>query len=726
MPLPSQRRPVGGSLVALLALAPWLGAAVDYDREIAPLLSEHCLSCHGPDEAHRKGQLRLDDRESATRAAKSGDLAIVPGQPEKSALIARVRSTDPDERMPPPKEHKDLTEPQRRLLATWIAEGAPYAEHWSFRPLRRPALPAVTGRAWTRNPIDFFILARLEQAGLTPSPPAAPTTLLRRMNFGTTGLPPTPAEVAAFLAQPDDGRYHQQVTANLASTQYGEHWARHWMDVARYGDSAGYELDYLYTHSWRYRDWLIQAFANNRPMDAFIRDQLAGDQLHPGDAAAADATLFLTVGPMRFEGGIQRSKERDNRWLTDLADTTGAAFLGVTLGCARCHDHKFDPWTQADYYGLQAIFAESEPKEERVGKGGGNGDVRPSFIRLVARDGDDTVQILRRGEVDLPLRPAPPSLPTTLPGGGALASRDARRTTLANWLTSPRNPLTARVLVNRVWQWHFGQGLVRTANDFGLRGDAPSHPELLDWLAAELVESGWDLRHLQTLILESATYRQRAAGPGPAAERDPEHRLLAGFPRQRLAAEPLRDAMLQAAGSLNRQPFGPPVVPPVEAWALSALRNKNWVPTTDVAELSRRSVYLVARRSIKLPFFDVFNGPDTIGSCAGRDRTVVPTQALTLLNSPETLGHAQTLAARLWRESAGQPEAAAAQAWLLLFARPIEPDESRAAQAFLARREQAWLKASPTKGPLAPSPREAAWTDWCLALLNTNEFLYVD
>jgi hypothetical protein len=282
------------------------------------------------------------------------------------------------------------------------------------------------------------------------------------------------------------------------------------------------------------------------------------------------------------------------------------------------------------------------------------------------------------------------------------------------------------VLVNRVWQWHFGQGLVRTANDFGLRGDAPSHPELLDWLAAELVESGWDLRHLQTLILESATYRQRAAGPGPAAERDPEHRLLAGFPRQRLAAEPLRDAMLQAAGSLNRQPFGPPVVPPVEAWALSALRNKNWVPTTDVAELSRRSVYLVARRSIKLPFFDVFNGPDTIGSCAGRDRTVVPAQALTLLNSPETLGYAQTLAARLWRESAGQPEAAAARAWLLLFARPIEPDESRAAQAFLARREQAWLKASPTKGPLAPSPREAAWTDWCLALLNTNEFLYVD
>ena len=722
-----------GSLVAL-GMTVALPAAVDYDREIAPLLSEHCLNCHGPDEKQRKGKLRLDQRESATHAAKSGEIAIVPGHPEKSVLVSRLLTQDADEKMPPAKEHKDLTAAQVRLLETWIKEGAPYADHWSFSKLQRPAPPTVQDTHWVRNPVDLFILQKLEQNGLKPVPAANASTLLRRMSFGTTGLPPTPEEITAFSNPSDDAGYRQLLDAKLSSTQYGEHWARHWMDVVRYGDSAGYELDYLFTHSWRYRDWLIRSFAKNKPMDQFIREQVAGDQLHPGDAEAADAVLLLTVGPWRFEGGIQRSKNRDNYWLTDVADTTSAAFLGVTMACTRCHDHKFDPWTQADYYGLQAIFSESDPKEERVGKGGGPGDARPSFMTIVARTGDDTVQILRRGEVDLPIGPAKPSLPAILPEGGPLASRQARRSTLASWLTSPRNPLTARVMVNRVWQWHFGQGLVRTANDFGVRGDTPSHPELLDWLAAELVESGWNLGHLQRLILDSATYRQGSAGAGLAAERDPTHRLLAGFPRQRLQAEQLRDAMLQASGTLNLKSFGSPVVPPVEPWALAALRNKNWSPTKDAAELNRRSVYLVVRRSIKLPFFDVFNGPDTISSCSGRDTTVVPAQALTMLNSQDTLIQAKLLASRLWSESKGQPSAAILKAWPLLFARPVTREEINEATTFIAAREQAWLKSAPTAAlswsPVKPDPathaREAAWIEWCLALLNTNEFLYVD
>jgi len=310
-----------------------------------------------------------------------------------------------------------------------------------------------------------------------------------------------------------------------------------------------------------------------------------------------------------------------------------------------------------------------------------------------------------------------------------------RRAALAHWLTAENQPLTARVLVNRVWQWHFGHGLVRTANDFGRQGEAPSHPELLDWLASELVASGWDLRHLQKLILDSATYRQSSLRSHEAREVDSDNRLLAGFPRRRLQAEELRDAMLAVSGALNLKTFGPPVVPPMEPWGLAALRNQNWIPAKDESEWRRRSLYLVVRRSIKLPFFDAFNGPDNVGSCAGRDSTVVASQALTLLNSGDTLAYARALAGRLWTESAGDAPRAVAQAWPLLFGRQIMPAEASRAAAFLESREAAWTKAEPAPGALPtgvptelqiPPARGAAWVEWCLALLNANEFAYVD
>ena len=669
------------------------------------------------------------------KPAESGEVAIVPGLPERSALVERIESTDGDDMMPPPKSHKQLTGAQKAALKQWIAEGAKYEAHWAFTPIVRPPLPTVRNAVWPRNAIDFFILERLERERLSPAPPASPEALLRRVRFGVTGLPPGPEELSPFVSQQDEGSYTALLDHLLSSTEYGERWARHWMDLARYADSAGYELDYPFSHAWRYRDWLVRSLAANKPMDRFIQEQIAGDELWPDSRDAADGALFLTVGPMRFEGGIQRTKEVENAWLTDLADTTGAAFLGLTMGCARCHDHKFDPLTQGDYYGLEAIFADSELKEEREGKGGGPNDTRPAFIHVAPREAPVIVQVLRRGEVEMPLREAPPALPAVLPGGGPLPEGKHRRAELAKWLAAANNPLTARVLVNRVWQWHFGQGLVRTANDFGHQGEAPSHPELLDWLASELIASGWDLRHIQRLILDSATYRQSSIRSLEARSADPNNRLLSGFPRRRLEAEELRDAMLAVAGELNSKPFGPPVVPVVEPWALAALRNKNWSPVKNEREWRRRSLYLVVRRSIKLPFFDAFNSPDTMSSCSGRDCTIVASQALALFNSGDTLTHARALAGRLWMDSQGDAARAAAIAWPLMFCRPIRPEESERALFFLQDREAEWARSEPLESalPTGISPERpmppalgAAWVEWCIALLNANEFVYVD
>jgi len=729
---------IAAALLLCGAASPRVFAKARFNRDVRPILSENCFACHGPDAKQRKAKLRLDAREDAVKPAESGDVAIVPGKPERSALVERIESTDGDDVMPPPKSHKQLTAAQKATLKQWIAEGAVYEAHWAFTPIARPSLPAVRDTAWPRNAIDFFILDRLEREHLSPAPPASPEALLRRVSFGVTGLPPAPEALSLFANQHDDASYTALLDRLLSSTEYGEHWARHWMDLARYADSAGYELDYLFTHAWRYRDWLTRSLAANKPMDRFIQEQIAGDELWPDSADAADGALFLTVGPMRFEGGIQRTKEVENAWLTDLADTTGAAFLGLTMGCVRCHDHKFDPLTQNDYYGLEAVFADSELKEAREGKGGPPNDTRPAFIHVAPRAEPGVVQVLRRGEVEMPLREAAPALPAVLPGGGPLPAVKLRRAELAKWLTAPNNPLTARVLVNRIWQWNFGQGLVRTANDFGHQGEAPSHPELLDWLASELIASGWDLCHIQRLILESATYRQSSMRSPEARSVDPNNRLLSGFPRQRLEAEELRDAMLAVSGELNPKSFGPPVVPAVEPWALAALRNKNWNPVKDERESRRRSLYLVVRRSIKLPFFDAFNSPDTMSSCAGRDCTIVASQALTLLNSDGTLTHARALAGRLWTESHGNAARAAAIAWPLVFCRPIRPDESERALAFLQAREAEWAQTEPRASALptgiapdlsdAPIPpaRGAAWVEWCIALLNANEFVYVD
>ena len=409
-------------------------------------------------------------------------------------------------------------------------------------------------------------------------------------------------------------------------------------------------------------------------------------------------------------------------------------FLGSTLACSRCHDHKFDPFTQHDYYGMQAIFADSEMEEKHQG-GKGENAANPATLHVIARKKPIMLSVLRRGELDSPLGEARPAFPAILAGATAPASDSStRRSAAAHWLTAPENPLTARVMVNRIWQWHFGAGLVRTPNDFGRQGEAPTHPELLDWLASELISSGWDLHHIHRLILDSATYRMSSMADGEAISRDSDGRLLSHFPRRRLSAEELRDAMLSVAGSLNPKAFGQPVVPPVEKNELAGLRNTHWDVTADQAEHRRRSVYLIVRRSVKPGFFDAFNAPDTAGSCAVRDRSVLPSQALTLLNSRQSLNVARGLAGRLWLEINVEAGRASEKATLQLFERPITMDERDGAVKFLAAREMEWSRHHPAADvlptgageiPVLPA-RGAGWVEWCLALLNTNEFVAID
>jgi hypothetical protein len=696
-----------------------------YEAKIRPLLSEHCFACHSAAAKKLKGGLRLDSRDAFLKGGDSGR-ALVPGQPEASLLIKAVRYTDSNLQMPP---RGKLPASVIADLEQWVALGAPaprgtavasvnagkMAEvarmHWSFQPLRRPRVPAVRQRAWVRNDIDAFVLARLEAAGLEPAPAAEPHVLLRRLHFDLIGVPPTPEEVEAVCANPQ--ARVEVVERLLASPHYGERWARHWLDVARFADSAGYELDSFYASAWRYRDYVIHSLNADKPLDRFLQEQVAGDELWPDSEEARIATGLCTLGPYAFEGGIARPKVVEYQRLTDIADTIGAALLGLTVGCARCHDHKYDPITQADYFGLHAIFAGSEMQGIKISsdRRRDDGPMRVLGNRAEA----PKVHLLRRGELDAPGEEVSPALFHLLPGGGPLGIKgnavQGRRSALARWLTAPQNPLTARVLVNRVWQWHFGKGLVRTPNDFGPQGEPPTHPELLDYLADELIRSGWSLKHLHRLILNSATYRMSSRSTTAATEKDPEHRLLSRFPRRRLEAEILWDHLHTAAGTLNRKMFGPAIVPPADPEALKTLLNTNWNVTADKTEWGRRGIYLVTRRSLPLPLFDTFNSARPIESCAGRQNTVVAGQALSLLNNDIVHEQARALAARLLRECPDDANARVRRAWLLVFSRlPTEAETARTLQ-FLAQRASA---------------RADAVAEWCLALFNANEFLYVD
>lgn len=721
-----------------------------FAEQIRPVLAERCWKCHGPQQS--KSGLRLDSRAGLLQGGDSGP-AIVPGQPEGSLLIAALRH-DGDIQMPPKEKLPNAVVAE---FAAWVRDGAPWAEsagetaettHWSLRPIGAPSPPAESS-GWAGTEIDRFLRAKQREQGLDPAADADPRTLIRRVTFDLVGLPPTPEEVDDFVQacapsgpgtaagnQPAVGfaaAYAALIERLLASPRYGEHWGRHWLDVVRYADSGGFETDARYPNAWQYRDYVIRAFHEDMPLDRFIQQQIAGDELWPDDPQALIATALYCVGPVQ-EDSAMVEMQLENEWLTDAVDTTGAAFLGITLGCARCHNHKYDPVSQREYYSLQAVFAASdrpysrEIRERRLKALNGvlaevslpkqfAADPRCKLysedkvgFHLFHRDAPLAIHRLHRGEPNKPREPTPPGFPAALgPAAGELAADPAqRRAALARWSTAPDHPLTARVLVNRVWGWHFGQPLVATPNDFGKQGEPPTHPDLLDWLANDLMAHGWSLKRLQRQILLSHAYRLTSVAEGPGMERDPRNRLLWHFPRRRLEAEAIRDSMLACAGTLNPKAGGPPVVPPLSPEELTGLfqSGSKWKVTADPAEHARRSVYVLARRTFTLPVLAMFDSRETMASCPRRATTTAPTQALALLNGSLAREQAEALSKRVLAEAAGQQ--AIERLWRLVFGRSPTPDEVLRAQALVGDRG------------------EAGWIDLCLALFNTNEFVFVD
>ncbi len=609
---------------AAAAQEPSSAAAAFFENEVRPLLTKTCFACHGPKK--QKSSLRLDSRARLLQGGERGP-AIVPGEPNRSLLISVVSGSH-EVKMPPRGE---LSAEQIGVLKKWIAMGAPWPgsdsavavrtggitdrdrQFWAFQPLARPALPASPT---TDNPVDAFILRKLHAQGLALAPPADRRTLLRRATFYLIGLPPTSEEIDAFLADTSPEAFAKVIDRLLASPHYGERWGRHWLDVVRYADTAGETADYPVPEARLYRDYVIASFNRDKPYDEFLREQIAGDLLAAADprehyAERITGTGFIAIS-RRFGFDPQNYHHLT---IQDTIDTLGQAVLGLTLGCARCHDHKYDPVTREDYYALYGIFASTKyafPGSEEKHR---PADMVPltSAVKSktavpvaygVVEGKPHNARIHIRGE-PRELGPEVPRRFLTILGGDTLpknATGSGRRQ-LADWLTRPANPLTPRVMVNRIWQHHFGVGLVATENDFGLRGKRPSHPELLDYLAMRFQQSGWSIKAMQRLIMLSATYRQASGRDGPA---DPENRLLSHFPRRRLDAESIRDAMLMLGGNLDRSPGGPHPFPPVAQWSFTQHN-----PFSAVYDTPKRSVYLMTARLKRHPYLALFDGPDT-------------------------------------------------------------------------------------------------------------------
>jgi hypothetical protein len=655
-----------------------------------------------------------------------------------------------------------LTLPCVSALAGEPAREVP-SEHWSLRPRSRPAVPqfrAPADRTWVRTPVDAFLLARLRQEGLRPAPEADRRVLIRRLTFDLLGLPPTPEEVEAFVQDRSPDAYERLVDRLLASPHYGERFGRHWLDVVRFAETDGFEYDRYRPGAWRYRDYVIAALNADKPYDQFVREQLAGDEeaAATGDQTLQIAAGFHRLGPVRRNAGNPEVAFSRHEVLAEQTDAIGLIFLGLTVGCARCHDHKFDDFSQTDYYRLQAFLAANQetdvflasPRQQAEWKARTakvqaeikslkeslrtlDGDARrrmeerlhraerelPPPLPAISTVHNDParatpIHVLKRGNPDRPGKTVGMGIPAALQTTPApeLPTNTARpRTALARWIASPDNPLTARVMVNRVWQYHFGQGLVATPNDFGVNGSAPSHPELLDWLANEFVAGGWRLKPIHRLLVLSSAYRQAAASPDTrrGSHKDPEDRLLCHFPRRRLDAGEVRDAMLAVAGGLNLRAGGPSVVVPVEADLVHLLYDPaQWSVTPDPREHDRRSVYLLAKRNLRLPFAVAFDEPDAQTSCARREQCTHPLQALELLNGRLSNRLAEDFAGRLLREAGDDPERQVERAFRLATGRPPSPRERDVSLAFLKRRPDGGLR------------------EFALAVFNLNAFLYVD
>jgi hypothetical protein len=665
---------------------------VDFRRDILPILSDNCFRCHGPDSRTRKADLRLDVKESALRKAEP---VIVPGKSGDSELVARITSTDAEEVMPPRKSGKTLTPHQIELLRRWIDQGASWSNHWAFEPARRPEPPAFAGRGWPRNPIDAFVLARLAAEKLAPSAEAGRTTLIRRVSLDLTGLPPTPTEVDAFLSDRSPDAYERLVDRLLASSAYGERMAMEWLDGARYADTNGYQNDFART-MWPWRDWVIAAFNANQPFDQFTLDQIAGD-LRPAPTLAQR----IATGFNRNNRTVTEAGSIDEEWRVennvDRVETTSMVFLGLTMGCTRCHDHKFDPIAQTEFYQFLGYFNSINEKGVYTETRGNvpplivlpgpqdtirlrEFDLAIAFVRTYGTKAhaenlskaraeyEKTIPsvmvmeelptprpsyLLKRGQYDQPdkSRKLEPGTPSCLPAPSAGTPRN--RLGLARWLIAPENPLTARVAINRIWQHHFGLGLVKTAENFGIQGEPPSHPALLDWLATELIRTGWDLKAMHRLIVTSATYRQASRVPPALLAHDPENRLLARGPRFRLSAEVVRDNALAIAGLLTARVGGPSVKPyqPAGLWEeLAGGAGEGPYIQDKGPNLYRRSLYVYRKRTVPHPVLATFDAPSRETCQVKRSRTNTPLQALELLNDVSYVEAARGLAELMMAE----------------------------------------------------------------------------
>lgn len=819
--------------------------AVRFNRDVLPILADQCFACHGFDNAKREAGLRLDSLAGSTQALESGHRAIVPGDLAASELWNRIQSDDPALVMPPPATGHRLTPGQKEIFRRWIEQGARYEPHWAFVPPQREEPPVVEG---AQHPIDRFIRARLAAEGVAPAPAADRVTLIRRVTLDLTGLPPTLLEVDAFVNDSRPDAYERVVQRLLASEHYGERWARWWLDLAHYGDSDGYLQDFLRPVAWRYRQWVVDALNRDLAFDQFTIQQLAGDLLPNATANEIMGTGFLRNTLSNREGGADLEEYRVNQVL-DRTMTLGTTWLGLTTGCAQCHDHKFDPISQREYYQLYAFFnnadeanidaplpgefeawetakkeydrqraellapvaepfakllaeweqkilyTEKHPGEDftwdrtlellglQWGQSLGEGQLEglniikiplaertprqqerlvdyflhavpaeytarfnelklneivpkidalakalppltraPGMMKSTARRPN---HIFVRGEYLRPGDEVSPATPAALPP--LRSESEPTRLDLARWLVSPEHPLTARVAVNRLWQELFGRGLVATSENFGVRGDRPSHPELLDWLALEFPRNGWSIKSILRTIVLSETYKQSSSTRPELAERDPLNKLVARQARLRLSGEAVRDCSLAVSGLLNPVIGGPSVKPPQPASVSKEGYANVWIASTG-ADRYRRGIYTFIQRTSPFAQFVTFDMPDASRSCTRRERSNTPLQALNLLNDPVFFEAAQALAARVQREAPEPDDALRLNyAFRLVVLREPTPQESARLLEYLRlQRELFEHDATAAKDVLRDTPpgTDAGWVTLASVLLNLDEFLH--
>ncbi len=742
-------------------------ATTFFETHIRPVLANRCYSCHGPQ--MQKSKLRVDSLEAMLTGGKFGP-ALVRGKPDESLLIQAIRHGESLQMPPrmklPAKEIADLT--------AWVKAGAYWPNampvvvkaetkdsepvftkeqlgHWAFQPVRKPQPPAVKNAAWARSPIDAFILAGLEAKGLSPAPAADARTLIRRVYFDLIGLPPALDEVDAFVkdfasAKPQ-AALAKVVDRLLASPRYGERWGRHWLDLVRYADSNGMDENLVFGNAWRYRDYVVKAFNTDLPYDQFIREQIAGDLLTPDAGRLTDerliATGFLSIGPKMLAEDDPVKMEMDI--IDEQVDTLGRAFLGMTFGCCRCHDHKYDPISITDYYALAGIFKSTktmdnfkvvarwqerplvatvddpkmkvpEPKSKQPGKADKKTPIGPVAMAVSDAKATDLRVHLRGNHMTLG-KDSPRRFPRAFTAlkQTPIDMTQSGRLQLANWLTQPEHPLTSRVMANRLWHWHFGTGLVRSVDNFGLLGDKSSHPELLDWLAGRFVESGWSMKAMHREIMMSSTYQMSAAYNEAAFEIDPDNRLHWRHNRRRLEAEALRDSLYVLGGNLDLTVGG----------SLFEAKNRAYVPgypngNYDKYDIPRRSIYLPVIRSALYDVLQAFDFADPSFPSGERATTTVAPQALFLMNGK--IVHAQTRSwtTKLLDDKSLDDASRIRRMYLQAFGRPPSEKEIARSSDFVQRIESELVRAK------TADARMQAWQSFCRVIVSANEFVYVE